>query len=126
MNQMISTQNAPGAIGPYSQAIKAGNMLFISGQLPLVPETMDFAADDIAGQTRQCLLNIMTILEDSGFNGDDLVKLTVYLKDLNEFVQMNEVYTEFFPEHRPARAALEVARLPKDARVEIEAMAVRS
>ncbi len=125
-NQMISTKKAPAAIGPYSQAVKAGNMIFVSGQLPLDPETMTFVSDDVQDQTRQCLVNLMAILEAANCSTQDIAKVTVFLKDMNDFAKMNEVYTEFFPDHKPARAAVEVARLPKDARIEIEAVAVKA
>ncbi|SMP49543.1 RidA family protein [Anoxynatronum buryatiense] len=126
MNQMISTAKAPAAIGPYSQAVQAGNMIFVSGQLPLNPDTMDFVSNDIQDQTRQCLDNLMAILEAASFAKDSIVKVTVFLKDMNDFAKMNEVYATFFTDHKPARAAVEVARLPKDAQVEIEAIAVKS
>lgn len=125
MNRMISTEKAPAAIGPYSQAVETGNMIFVSGQLPMDPETMSFVSEEIQGQTEQCLKNVMAILAEAGYEKEDIVKVTVFLKDMNDFALMNEVYTAFFADHKPARAAVEVARLPKDAQVEIEAIAAK-
>jgi 2-iminobutanoate/2-iminopropanoate deaminase len=126
MSQMINTEKAPAAIGPYSQAVKAGNMIFVSGQLPLDPETMTFVSDEIQDQTRQCLVNLMAILEAADYSAQDIAKVTVFLKDMNDFAKMNEIYAGFFTDHKPARAAVEVARLPKDALIEIEAVAVKA
>lgn len=125
MNQAIATPNAPGAIGPYSQGIAAGNMAFVSGQLPIDPATGAFAGEDIVSQTRQSLLNIKAILEKNGMTMADVVKTTVLLADIGEFGAMNQVYGEFFTAPYPARAAFQVAALPKNAKVEIEAVAVR-
>lgn len=125
MNQAIATSNAPGAIGPYSQGIAAGNMAFVSGQLPIDPATGAFAGEDIVSQTRQSLLNIKAILEKNGMTMADVVKTTVLLADIGEFGAMNQVYGEFFTAPYPARAAFQVAALPKNAKVEIEAVAVR-
>lgn len=124
-NKAISTQSAPAAIGPYSQAIAAGNTLYISGQLPIDPATGEFAGADIAAQTRQSLLNLKAILAANGMSMADVVKTTVLLADIGEFAQMNQVYAEFFAEPYPARAAFQVAALPKAAKVEIEAVAVK-
>ncbi len=123
MKKILSTKNAPAAIGPYSQAIKAGNMVFVSGQLPIDPATGAFAGDDIKSQTRQSLTNIKNILESGGFSMDQCVRVGVFMKDMNMFADMNAVYSEFFQGECPARAAVEVARLPKDALIEIEAVA---
>ena len=123
-HQVIHTDNAPKAIGPYSQAIKAGNMLFVSGQVPFVPETMEIVEGDVQAQTRQSLTNVQAILKEAGADFSDVVKTTVFIKDMNEFAQINEVYGEFFGENKPARACVEVARLPKDVKVEIEVIAV--
>ena len=123
MNEIISTTGAPGAIGPYSQAVKAGGFLYVSGQLPLDPATGAFAGDDIASQTRQSLTNIKAIVDAAGMTLTDVVRVGVFLKDMNDFAAMNAVYGEFFTENCPARAAVEVARLPKDALVEIECVA---
>ena len=125
MNQAIATPNAPGAIGPYSQGIAAGNMAFVSGQLPIDPATGAFAGEDIVSQTRQSLLNIKAILEENGMTMADVVKTTVLLADIGEFGAMNQVYGEFFTAPNPARAAFQVAALPKNAKVEIEAVAVK-
>ena len=123
-HQVIHTDNAPAAIGPYSQAIKAGNMLFVSGQVPFVPETMEIVEGDVQAQTRQSLTNVQAILKEAGADFSDVVKTTVFIKDMNEFAQINEVYGEFFGENKPARACVEVARLPKDVKVEIEVIAI--
>ena len=123
MNEIISTTGAPGAIGPYSQAVKAGGFLYVSGQLPLDPATGAFAGDDIASQTRQSLTNIKAIVDAAGMTITYVVRVGVFLKDMNDFAAMNAVYGEFFTENCPARAAVEVARLPKDALVEIECVA---
>lgn len=117
----VSTEKAPAAIGPYSQAVKAGDMLFISGQLPIDASTGTIP-EGIEGQTRQSLENVKAIVESEGATLKDVVKCTVFLKDMNTFVRMNQVYSEYFTEDFPARAAVEVARLPKDVAVEIEAV----
>lgn len=123
MKQIIHTPNAPAAIGPYSQAVRAGDLLFISGQLPIDPATGAFAGEDVATQTRQSLANLKAILEGAGFTCADVVKTTVLLADMGDFAAMNQVYAEFFPESCPARAAFAVKTLPKNALVEIEAVA---
>ena len=123
MNSAIFSNNAPAAIGPYSQAICTGDTIYVSGQLGLDPESGSFAADEIKVQTRQSLQNIEAILREAGFEMRDVVKTTVLLKDMGEFTAMNEVYAEFFAEPYPARAAFQVAALPKGGRVEIEAVA---
>ena len=117
-HQVIHTDNAPKAIGPYSQAVKAGNMLFVSGQVPFVPETMEIVEGDVKAQTAQSLKNVQAILAEAGLDFSHVVKSTVFIKDMNEFAQINEVYAEFFGENKPARACVEVARLPKDVKVE--------
>ena len=124
MKQVIHTSNAPAAIGPYSQAIRAGGMVFVSGQIPVDPATGEFAGADIVTQTRQSLTNVKAILAEAGLGLENVVKTTVLLKDMNDFAAMNGVYSEFFIENCPARAAFQVAKLPKDALVEIEAIAV--
>ncbi len=121
----IHTPNAPAAIGPYSQAVEAGNMVFVSGQLPIDPAIGEFAGADIAAQTRQALTNIRSILAENGMTMDNVVKTTVLMSDLSEFAAMNAVYAEFFTEPFPARAAYQVAGVPKGAKVEIEAIAVK-
>lgn len=122
--KIINTESAPAAIGPYSQSVLAGNILFVSGQLPINPETGKFAGNDIKSQTEQSLKNIESILEKAGCTMDNVVKTTVLLNDMGDFAKMNEVYAKFFTKDYPARAAYEVAKLPKDALVEIEAVAV--
>ena len=123
MKEIISTSNAPAAIGPYSQAVKAGGMLYISGQLPIDPATGEFAASDSAGQTRQSLENIKAILTQAGLGLENVVKTTVLLADIGDFGTMNGVYAEYFTGACPARAAFAVKGLPKGALVEIEAIA---
>ncbi len=123
MNKAIHTDNAPAAIGPYSQAVRWGNVIYVSGQLPIDPATGAFAGEDIAAQTRQSLTNIKNILAADGLEMSHVVKTTVMLKDIADFGAMNEVYAEFFAAPYPARAAYQVAALPKDARVEIECVA---
>lgn len=123
--KVIATQNAPKAVGPYSQGIVAGNTLYVSGQIPYVPETMKPAGDDIKSQTKQSLENVLGIVQEAGFKKEDIVKCGVFLKDLSMFGQMNEVYADFFGDHKPARFAVEVARLPLDVLVEIDAIAVK-
>ena len=125
MKNIISTNNAPAAIGPYSQAIDLGNMVITSGQLPIDPATGAFP-EGIEGQTRQSLTNVKAILEAAGLTMDSVVKTTVFLKDMDDFAAMNAVYTEFFTEGQyPARSAVEVAALPKGALVEIETICVK-
>ncbi|MCK5779895.1 MAG: RidA family protein [Psychrilyobacter sp.] len=123
MNESIFTKNAPAAVGPYSQAMRAGDMLFVSGQIPFVPATMKLVSQDIKEQTRQSLENVKAILKEAGATLNDVVKVGVFIKDMNEFAAINEVYSEYFNENKPARACVEVARLPLDVRVEIEAIA---
>lgn len=124
-HEVIHTNDAPAALGPYSQAIKAGNLLFVSGQVPLVPETMEVVEGDVQAQTAQSLKNLKAILAESGADFSNVVKTTVFIKDMNEFGAINEVYAEYFGENKPARACVEVARLPKDVKVEIEVIADR-
>ena len=126
MNSAVHTPNAPAAIGPYSQAIVAGNTVYVSGQLPIDPATGLFAGDDIAAQTRQSLTNLKSILNEAGADLCDVVKTTVYLANIADFAAMNEVYATFFTAPYPARAAFEVACLPKNALVEIECIAVKA
>ena len=122
MKQTIVTRAAPAAIGPYSQGIRAGELVFVSGQLPLAPETGTIVPGGIAEQTRQSAENVKAVLEAGGSSIDDTVKTTVYLQDIGDFAAMNEVYAAVFGESVPARAAVEVAALPKGALVEIEAI----
>lgn len=123
MKKVLATENAPAAIGPYSQGMRCGDMVFISGQLPIDPTTGAFAGEDIASQTRQALTNIRAILKSDGLTMANIVKTTVLLKNISDFSAMNEVYAEFFEGAYPARAAFEVAALPKDSLIEIEAVA---
>jgi 2-iminobutanoate/2-iminopropanoate deaminase len=121
----ISTENAPKAIGPYSQAVLSGDMLFVSGQLALDPQTGAFLSDSIESQTRQVLLNLGAVLKAAGMDYSNVVQCSVFLKDLDDFAKMNSIYGEFFKTSPPARATVQVTRLPKDARVEISLIAVR-
>lgn len=124
MKKELSTENAPNAIGPYSQGIKAGNIVFVSGQLPIDPQTGDFPGDDIATLTRRSLDNISAVLYVAGMTMRNVVKTTIYLTDMNDFNTVNEVYAGYFDDVAPARSAVAVARLPRNARIEIEAIAV--
>ena len=124
MSKKIQTPNAPAAIGPYSQAVQAGGTIYVSGQLPINPATGEFAGADIRAQARQSLENIKAILAAAGTDMAHVVKTTVLLQDMADFAAMNEGYAEYFSEPYPARAAFQVAKLPKDALVEIEAVAV--
>jgi 2-iminobutanoate/2-iminopropanoate deaminase len=126
LRERIQTDNAPGAIGPYSQAIKANGFVFVSGQIPTNPETGEFVAGGIAEQTEQVFKNLKAVLEAAGSSLDQVVKTTVFLADMKEFSGMNEVYAKFFSGAPPARATVAAAGLPRDARVEIEAVAVVS
>jgi 2-iminobutanoate/2-iminopropanoate deaminase len=120
--EVIFTDKAPKAIGPYSQAIKFGNILFISGQVPVNPATGELTGD-IKVQTRQVLENIKSILSAAGASANDIVKTTVFLKNLDDFTAMNEIYSAYFPKEAPARSTVEVARIPRGALIEIEAIA---
>ena len=124
MNKAIHTEKAPAAIGPYSQAVQAGNTIYVSGQIPIDPEKGEFAGSDIKTQTRQSLTNISNILAQAGTDMSHVVKTTVLLNDIADFAAMNEVYAEFFTQPYPVRAAFQAAALPKGALVEIEAIAV--
>ncbi len=125
MKTVIATNKAPAAIGPYSQGIQACNLVITSGQLPVDPATGAFAEGGIAAQTRQSLLNVQAVLAEAGLTMENIIKTTVFLSDMNNFAAMNEVYATFFSAEPPARSAVEVARLPKDALVEIEAIACK-
>ena len=125
MREKIHTASAPQAIGPYSQAISANGFVFASGQIPIDPSTGQFVAGGIAEQTEQVLRNLSAVLEAAGSGLDRVVKTTVFLADMDEFVAMNEVYGRFFTNEPPARATVQAARLPRDARVEIEAIALK-
>ena len=124
MKQTVQTVQAPKAIGPYSQAIKANGFVFASGQIPIIPETGEFVAGGIVEQTEQVIKNLSRVLEAAGSGLDRVVKTTVFLADIEEFVAMNEVYGKYFSEEPPARATVEAAGLPRGARVEIEAIAL--
>ena len=121
--QAITTGQAPAAIGPYSQAVKAGNLLFVSGQLPIVPATGELLEGDIQAQTALVIENIAVILEAAGSNLDKVVKTEVYLADINDFAAVNETYGTFFNQSKPARQAMQVAALPKNAAIEISCIA---
>lgn len=123
MKKVVCTNAAPAAIGPYSQAIQIGNFLFTSGQIPINPTTGEFAEGGIKEQTRQSLTNVQSILKEAGLTMKDVVKTTVYMSDMNDFANMNSVYAEFFAEPYPARSAVAVKTLPKNALVEIEVVA---
>ena len=124
MREIVSTDKAPGAIGPYSQAIKTGGMVYCSGQIPIDPETGEFVSSDISEQTEQVLKNLTAVLEAGGTNLGNVVKTTVFLADMSDFAAMNEVYGRYFNDNKPARATVQAARLPRDAKVEIDCIAV--
>jgi 2-iminobutanoate/2-iminopropanoate deaminase len=124
MKEIISTPNAPKAIGPYSQAVRANGFIFVSGQIPLDPATGELVAGDVAQQTMRVLDNLKAILDAAGSSLDNAVKVSVFLKDMGEFAAMNAVYSQYFRENFPARATVEVARLPRDVRVEIDIIAL--
>ena len=123
MKKVIKTTKAPAAIGPYNQAIQVGNLVYTSGQIPIDPATGNFVEGGIKKQTRQSLLNVKAILEEAGLTMNDVIKTTVFMADMNDFSDMNAVYSEFFPEPYPARSAVAVKTLPKGALVEIEVVA---
>ncbi|MEG0235642.1 RidA family protein [Cetobacterium sp.] len=125
MKKVINTSKAPAAIGPYSQAIEVNGTLYVSGQIPFVPETMTVVSEDVKEQTRQSLENVKAILEEAGYSLKDVVKAGVFIKDMNDFASINEVYAEYLGDVKPARACVEVARLPRDVKVEIEVIAVK-
>jgi 2-iminobutanoate/2-iminopropanoate deaminase len=123
--KIINTKSAPKAIGPYSQAVEAGNLIFISGQLPINPETGNMVENDIVPQTEMSLKNIEAILNSEGLKLENIVKSEVYLSDMNNFAKFNETYEKILGNHKPARVTVEVARLPKDALIEISVIASR-
>ncbi|QVK19818.1 RidA family protein [Mycoplasmatota bacterium] len=125
MKNLINTSNAPAAVGPYTQAFEAHGTLFVSGQIPFVPETMTLVSDDISDQARQSLENVKAIVNEAGYEITDIVKCQVFLNDMNDFQAVNNVYADFFGDHKPARCAVEVSRLPKDVGVEIDAICVK-
>ena len=122
--KVIQTETAPKAIGPYSQAIQAGNFLFLSGQIPLDPKTGELVKGDIQQQTKQVLENLKGVLGSEKLEMKDVVKVTIFLKDIGNFNQVNEVYATYFPSSPPARSTVQVAKLPRDAEIEIEAIAL--
>ena len=126
MKEIISTPKAPAAIGPYSQAIVVGDMIFTSGVIPIVPETGEIVTGDIKAQAKQAIGNLIALLEESGANAESVVKTTVFIKDMNDFADINEIYASFFTKNYPARSCVEVARLPKDVLIEIEAVALKA
>lgn len=123
---IISTDKAPAAIGPYSQAIAVGDMIFTSGVIPIIPETGELETGDIKAQAKQAIGNLINLLEAAGSNADSVVKTTVFIKDMNDFAAVNEVYATYFTDNYPARSCVEVARLPKDVLIEIEAVALKA
>jgi 2-iminobutanoate/2-iminopropanoate deaminase len=123
MRRAVSSESAPKAIGPYSQAIRAGSLLFLSGQIPLDPATGAMVDGDVASQTHRVFANLKAVLEAAGGTFDNVVRTTVYLADMNDFAVVNEIYGTYFSSPAPARATVQAARLPKDARVEIDAIA---
>lgn len=123
MLETITTEKAPQAIGPYSQAVKANGFVYVSGQIPIDPASGQLLNGSLTEQTRQVMTNIASILESAGASLDTVLKTTIYLKDMNDFDEVNKVYGEFFPNHKPARATVQVARLPKDVSIEVDAIA---
>ncbi len=123
--KIISTKNAPAAVGPYSQAVMVKDTLYVSGQIPYVPETMKPAGSDIKSQTLQSLKNVLGIVKEAGLKKENIIKCGVFMQDLGMFKDMNEVYANFFGDHKPARFAVEVRRLPLDVLVEIDAIVVK-
>lgn len=126
MKEIISTKKAPAAIGPYSQAVVVGDMIYTSGMIPIIPETGELETGDITAQARQAISNLIALLEEAGADAQSIVKTTVFIKDMNDFAKVNEVYATFFTDNYPARSCVEVARLPKDVLIEIEAVAIKN
>lgn len=122
--EIVSTTNAPAAIGPYSQAVKANGLVFCSGQIPLIPETMELIENDINKQTEQVLKNIDAVLKEAGTSKNKVLKTTIFLADFNHFGAVNKIYGNYFGDHKPARATVEVSRLPKDVLIEVECIAL--
>ena len=125
MKTVISTDKAPAAIGPYSQAIEVNNMVFTSGVIPIVPETGELVTGGIEEQAKQAIGNLAALLAESGVDMENVIKTTVFIKDMNDFAKVNEVYAKYFTSQFPARSCVEVARLPKDVLIEIEAIGVK-
>lgn len=124
MKEIVSTDKAPGAIGPYSQAVKAGGMVFCSGQIPIDPVTGEFVSHDVSEQTEQVLKNLGEVLAAAGVGFENVVKTTIFLASMDDFALVNQVYGKYFSENKPARATVQAARLPRDAKVEIDCIAV--
>jgi len=124
VKEIISTENAPGAIGPYSQAVKTNGMVFCSGQIPIDVATGEFVSNNVAEQTEQVLKNLSAVLEAAGSSLNNVVKTSVFLADMNDFAAMNEIYAKYFSENKPARATVQAAGLPRGARVEIDCIAI--
>ncbi len=124
MKKIVKTEKAPAPVGPYNQAIISGNFVFTAGQIPIDPETGNLEANDIKIQTKRVIENLRAVLQASGSDLSEVVKTTVFLKDMNDFALMNEVYAQYFSDNSPARSAVEVARLPKDVLVEMECIAI--
>ncbi len=123
--EVISTPKAPSAIGPYSQAITVGDMIYTSGMIPINPETGELETGDIKAQAKQAIGNLIALVEEAGSDADHVIKTTVFIKDMNDFAAVNEVYSTFFTKDCPARSCVEVARLPKDVKIEIECIALK-
>lgn len=121
--EIVSTDKAPPAVGPYSQAVKWGNFIFVSGQIPLDPSTGELTGDNIESQTIQVIKNLEAVLAAGGSSLEKIVKTTLFIKDMNDFSKVNEIYSSFFKSNPPARSTVEIARLPKDSKIEIEAIA---
>lgn len=126
MLKSIKTDKAPKAVGPYSQGIEVGNIIYTSGQLPLDMETNELIIDDIKKATRACMNNVKAVIEEAGSNLDNLVKTTIFVTDMDDFETINEVYSNYFGENKPARSLVEVSKLPKGVNIEIEGIAVKS
>jgi len=122
----IETKQAPAAIGPYSQAVEVNGTLYVSGQIPFDPVTMELVSEDVKIQTEQCLKNIDAIVKEAGYEKENIAKCVIFIKDMNDFAIINDAYAAYFGDHKPARACVEVARLPKDVQVEIDAIAVKA
>lgn len=125
MKTIIQTEKAPAAIGPYSQAVVVNDMVYTSGMIPIIPETGELETGDIKAQAKQAISNLIALLEASGSDASSVVKTTVFISDMNDFAAINEVYSTFFTDNYPARSCVQVARLPKDVKIEIEAVAIK-
>ena len=125
MKEIISTNKAPAAIGPYSQAVCVGDTIYTSGMIPIIPETGELETGDIKAQAKQAIGNLIALVEEAGSDADHVIKTTVFIKDMNDFAAVNEVYSTFFSKDCPARSCVEVARLPKDVKIEIECIAIK-